>query len=77
MSRVGKKANGEGSITYDKRRKRWRARTSLETPQGSKRVHLGWFKRRGEAHATLVEALSRDGRRRFSLGRQYYRFVRL
>ncbi|MDQ3793293.1 MAG: tyrosine-type recombinase/integrase [Actinomycetota bacterium] len=64
---MGKNANGEGSITYDKRRKRWRARITVETPDGPKRVHLEWFKTRDEAHAALVEALSRDGRRRLSL----------
>ncbi len=64
---VGKNANGEGSITYDKRRKRWRARISIETPEGTKRKHLGWFKTRDEAHAALIEALSRSGRRRLSL----------
>jgi Phage integrase, N-terminal SAM-like domain len=67
MGSVGKNANGEGSITYDKRRKRWRARITIETPTGIKRKHLGWFKTRDEAHATLVEALSRGGRRRLSL----------
>src|SRR3712207_1285639 len=30
-------------------------------------MHLGWFKTRDEAHAALVEALSRGGRRRLSL----------
>ncbi len=64
---MGKNANGEGSITYDKKRKRWRARISLEIPEGPRRIHVGWFKTRDEAHTALVEALSRDGRRRFSL----------
>jgi hypothetical protein len=64
---VGKNANGEGSITYDKRRRRWRARISIETPRGTVRKHLGWFKTRDEAHAALVEALSASGRRRISL----------
>ena len=67
MVGVGKKANGEGSITYEKRRKRWRARISIETPEGARRKHLGWFKIRDEAHAALIEALSRSGRRRLSL----------
>ncbi len=67
MGSVGKNANGEGSITYDKRRKRWRARITIETPEGTKRKHLGWFKTRDEAHAALIEALSRSGRRRLSL----------
>ena len=64
---MGKNANGEGSITYDKKRKRWRARISLEIHEGPRRIHVGWFKTRDEAHTALVEALSRDGRRRFSL----------
>ncbi len=67
MGEVGKNSNGEGSITYDKRRKRWRARISVETPEDVRRVHLGWFKTRDEVHAALVEALSRGGRRRLSL----------
>ncbi len=67
MGAVGKNANGEGSITYDKRRKRWRARITVETSEGVRRIHLGWFKTRDEAHAALVEALSRGGRRRLSL----------
>ena len=67
MGQVGKNANGEGSITYDKRRKRWRARITVETSEGVRRIHLGWFKTRDEAHAALVEALSRGGRRRLSL----------
>src|SRR5919107_376637 len=67
MGQVGKNANGEGSITYDKRRKRWRARISVETSEGIRRIHLGWFKTRDEAHGALVEALSKGGRRRISL----------
>jgi len=67
MSIVGKRANHEGSITYDKRRRRHRARITVETPRGAERKHLGWFKTRDEAHAALVEALSASGRRRISL----------
>ena len=64
---MGKNANGEGSISYDKRRTRWRARITVETSEGIRRIHLGWFKSRDETHAALVEALSRGGRRRLSL----------
>jgi Phage integrase, N-terminal SAM-like domain len=64
---VGKNANGEGSITYDKRRRRHRVRVPIETPQGTVRKHVGWFKTRDEAHRAKVEALSSGGRRRISL----------
>jgi hypothetical protein len=43
---VGKRANHEGSITYDKRCRRHRARITVETPRGAERKHLGWFKTR-------------------------------
>ena len=66
---MAKNANGEGSISYDKRRKRWRARVSYPARDGSGAIrrHLGWFKTRDEAHAALVEALSRGGRRRLTM----------
>lgn len=64
---MSKNANGEGSIGYDKRRKRWRARITIQTPDGPKRKSLGWVKTRDEAHAMKIEALSRDGRRKFTL----------
>jgi integrase len=56
MLYVGKNANGEGSITYDKRRRRHRVRVPIETPQGTVRKHVGWFKTRDEAHAALTWA---------------------
>jgi integrase len=62
-----KRPNGEGSITYDRKRKRWRARVTVPTADGPKRKTLGWRKTRDEAHAMLVEALSRDGRRRLAM----------
>ena len=57
MQVVGKNANGEGSITYDKKRRRHRV--PIETPQGTVRKHVGWFKTRQAAHEALTEALSR------------------
>jgi hypothetical protein len=45
---MGKNANGEGSITYDRKRRRWRTRISIETPRGTVRKHLGWYKTRDE-----------------------------
>jgi hypothetical protein len=73
--KVGKNANGEGSITYDKRRKRWRARITVDRSEDARRMHLGWFKTRDEAHAALVEALSKNRRRRLALdaGKAVYR----
>jgi integrase len=67
MPLVRKNANGEGSISYDRRRRRHRARITVETPDGPERKHLGWFKTRQAAHDALTEALSRGGRRRVSL----------
>ena len=64
---MGKNANGEGSITYDRRRRRHRVRVTVETPRGAERKHVGWFRTRQGAHDALTEALSRGGRRRMSL----------
>ena len=61
MQVVGKNANGEGSITYGKKRRRHRVRVPIETPQGTVRKHVGWFKTRQAAHEALTEALSRGG----------------
>jgi integrase len=64
---VGKNANGEGSITYDKKRRRHRVRVTIETPAGPVRKHVGWFRTRVAANEAKIEALSRGGRRRLSL----------
>lgn len=64
---MGKNANGEGSITYDRRRRRHRVRVTVENPRGAERKHVGWFRTRQGAHDALTEALSRGGRRRMSL----------
>jgi integrase len=70
MGAVGKglkNANGEGSITYDRRSRRHRARIMVETPRGPERKHVDLFKTRSATHDALTEALSRGGRRRISL----------
>ena len=64
---VGKNANSEGSITYDKKRRRHRVRVTIDTPRGPDRKHVGWFKTRDEVHRAKIEALSSGGRRKISL----------
>lgn len=65
---MSKRGNGEGSLTYDKRRKRWRARITVHTPEGSKRKSLPYTKTKDESRTLMIEALSRSGQRAAALG---------
>lgn len=60
---MAKNPNGSGSISYDKRRKRYRARLTVQTPDGPKRKALSYVKTWQAAHDELVAALSQYGRR--------------
>ena len=78
---AGKRSNGEGSITYDKRRKRYRAKVTIgweedKTTGRSKQITktLGSnYKTKGEASAALAEYL----RSPFDLGNKDITFSQL
>ena len=54
---MAKRANASGSISWDKRRKRYRARVTVQTPSGPERKDLGYHKSKHEAQRVVTEAL--------------------